>query len=431
VVRIAEARVRGILDSRGQVTIEAEIVLSGGAKGRGSAPVAIAPGRHEKARSKSLRIGANAGLVAVGELCHALRELSFSDESSFDEDIACRARDTGLRADLTLALSQALWRAASWERDQPLVARMSAAAGTTPATPHLLINAFSGGIHRSQGKPSSFQQIMLTAEGNSLTAEIAAALEVFSTLEERRRQQIAIPALSASSGLLVDAPPEDLLDELASLLADAAGDSARLGAGIDIAAEHLLDTAGHYRVGDRTLDGSALLDFILELTERFGLVYIEDPFDAEHREAWRDLLARLPAGTLLVGDDLFASDAARLDRDLAGAVLLKPSQIGTVSATLQTARSALDAGFELCVSHRSGETEDTFICDLATAVGARFQKVGGPRRGDRIAKYNQLLRLAEEIPRRAWSASSERLTDYTNRNRREPTRCLSAHNSKQ
>ncbi len=427
-IRIAEARIRGILDSRAQVTIEADVALIGGAEGRGSAPVAIAPGRHEKARSTSLRIGPSAGLVAAGELCRALEQMSFSDELSFDQEIARRARNSGLQADITLALSQALWRAASRERGEPLVASLSNAAGTTPATPHPIVNVFSGGIHYGEGAPNSFQQIMLVAEGDSLTTEIDAVLEVFGTLEERRRQQTTIPTLSASSGLLVDAPPEDLLDELASLFANAAGDSVRLGAGIDVAAEHLLEATGRYRVRDRTLDNSALLDYILKLAERFGLLYIEDPFDAEHPEAWRDLLARLPAGTLLVGDDLFASDAARLDRDLAGGVLLKPTQVGTVSATLQTARSALGAGFELCVSHRSGETEDTFICDLATAVGARFQKIGGPRRGDRIAKYNQLLRLAEATPRCAWSASSERFTDHTNRNRREPTRCLSAHN---
>lgn len=424
-IRIAEARIRGILDSRGRVTVEADVALIGGAEGRGSAPVAIAPGRHEKARSTSLRIGPSAGLAAASELCRAFERMSFSDELGFDHEIARRARNSGLQADVTLALSQALWRAASRERGEPLMVSLSKAAGTTPATPCPIVNAFSGGIHHAEGKPISFQQIMLVAEGNSLTAEIGAVLEVFGKLEERRRQQTAIPALSASSGLLADAPPEDLLDELASLFE---GDSVRLGAGIDVAAEHLLEATGRYRVGDRTLDSSALLDYILELAERFGLLYIEDPFDAEHPKAWRDLLARLPAETLLVGDDLFASDAARLDRDLARGVLLKPSQIGTVSATLQTARSALEADFELCVSHRSGETEDTFICDLATALGARFQKVGGPRRGDRIAKYNQLLRLAEEVPDRAWPASLQKSPDHPQPNQERPTRCLSAHN---
>ena len=223
-IRIAEARIRGILDSRARVTIEADVALIGGAEGRGSAPVAIAPGRHEKARSTSLRIGPSAGLAAASELCRAFERMSFSDELSFDHEIARRAHNSGLQADVTLALSQALWRAASRERGEPLMASLSNAAGTTPATPHPIVNAFSGGIHHAKGKPSSFQQIMLVAEGESLTAEIGAVLEVFGALEEGWRQPAAFLALSASSGLLADGPPEALLDELASLCANAAGD---------------------------------------------------------------------------------------------------------------------------------------------------------------------------------------------------------------
>ena len=138
----------------------------------------------------------------------------------------------------------------------------------------------------------------------------------------------------------------------------------------------------------------------MQLASAFGLVYVEDPFAPEDRDLWRELTSRLGDDVLVVGDDLFVTSAAYVDARIANAILLKPSQAGTVTATLETARTATQAGLELCVSHRSGETEDVAVCDLAVALGARYVKVGGPRRGDRVAKFNQLIRLAETVEAR-------------------------------
>jgi enolase len=142
--------------------------------------------------------------------------------------------------------------------------------------------------------------------------------------------------------------------------------------------------------------GHELMARLERLAADFPLVYLEDPFDARHTALWRELTGRLSGRVLVAGDDLFATSARRVDPALAGAVVLKPSQAGTVSATVAAARAARAAGMELCVSHRSGETDDPAICDLAVGLGARYLKLGGPRRGDRLAKYNQLLRLAED-----------------------------------
>ncbi|HEV2999818.1 MAG TPA: phosphopyruvate hydratase, partial [Solirubrobacteraceae bacterium] len=299
---------------------------------------------------------------------------------------------SGAAADVTLALSIAGWRAAAAQAGEALHRRVAAAAGTTPAMPHPLVNVFSGGVHAAP-RPDSFQQLMAVPCRATFAADAEAALAVWAEAERRLAGRGAAWTLSASSGMLVEgATSEELLAELHAVVSP----HERVGTGADVAAEHLAAGPGLYRLDGRTLAGPELLDLLDRLCAERELVFLEDPFAPEDEELWRELTERLAGRTAVVGDDLFATDAARMDRALATAVLLKPSQAGTVAATLDAARAALDAGIDLCVSHRSGETEDTFVCDLAVGLGALAQKVGGPRRGDRIAKYNQLLRLAEE-----------------------------------
>jgi enolase len=166
---------------------------------------------------------------------------------------------------------------------------------------------------------------------------------------------------------------------------------------VDVAAEHLAAGGGAYRLNGGRVRGEELVERLERLARDHGLVYVEDPFAPEDAGLWRELTSRLGDRALVVGDDLFVTSAEYVEPGLANAILLKPSQAGTVTTTLEAARAARDAGLELCVSHRSGETEDVAICDLGVALGARYVKVGGPRRGDRIAKLNQLVRLAETV----------------------------------
>jgi enolase 1/2/3 len=199
-------------------------------------------------------------------------------------------------------------------------------------------------------------------------------------------------SMSASSGLLL---PDRTSEWQLGMLRRAAADvSAAIG--LDVAAEHLATGSGSYLFEGREYSSAALADLLLSLASRYRIEYVEDPFDPADTAAWEAFLpAARAAGVTVVGDDLFATDAALVRPGLADALLLKLSQAGTLTATLAAASRARAAGLGLVVSHRSGETEDTAMCDLAVAVGAEFIKVGGPRRGDRIAKYNQLLRLAE------------------------------------
>jgi enolase len=166
---------------------------------------------------------------------------------------------------------------------------------------------------------------------------------------------------------------------------------------VDVAAEHLHRQDGHYRFGESTISGAELLKRHLDLVKTYNMGFLEDPFDAADQHLWRELTKELQQTTCVVGDDLFATDSAKIEPGLATGIILKPNQTGTVTGVLSAARAAHEAGMLLCVSHRSGETEDTMMCDLAVAIGASFIKVGGPRRGDRTAKYNQLIRLATQM----------------------------------
>jgi enolase len=391
---ITDLRLRGVLDSRARPTVEVDLVL-GTATGRGSCAVAIAPGRLE--RRRRLHTG-ELGDLTDGPAGRVLREalLGRAPGRPADLDALLRALDDqhGLGADVTLAVSLAYHRAAADRAGQPLHGWLAELAGTRPALPGLLVNAFSGGIHRS-GETASFQQVMLVPGTGDLLADVRFALAAYEGLER------AYPdaGLSASSGLLVTGL--DTIGQLAAVrrviatAAEPAG-APRAAVGVDVAAEHLTAGAGRYRFEGREYPSPAFAALLLDLAREYGIEYLEDPFDPADTAAWAALVPKArDAGIRVVGDDLFASDATRVRADLADAVLLKPSQAGTVTATLDAAAAARAAGLSLVVSHRSGETEDTAMCDLAVAVGAELIKIGGPRRGDRLAKYNQLLRLAE------------------------------------
>jgi enolase len=381
---VSSVHVRGILDSRAEPTVEAEVTLASGAWGRGSSPRAIAPGGRERRGREERLLGPGAGLAPLPEL-----EAEFRTQAAFDAAVA------GLAKDVALALSLAFCRASCAELGRPLHEHLAELAGSRPALPHPLVNFFSGGIHTA-GEARSLQQIMVAPDGASLAEDLDVALRAYAAVERKLRERGVPISLSASSGFVVEGVSDErLLEELRETL-DEEG-LGELGLGVDVAAEHLTAGGGAYRLDGRRVRGEELVERLERLASEHGLVYVEDPFAPEDGDLWRELTSRLGDRALVVGDDLFVTSAAYVEPGLANAILLKPSQAGTVTATLEGARAARNAGLELCVSHRSGETEDVAICDLAVALGARYVKVGGPRRGDRIAKLNQLVRLAETV----------------------------------
>jgi enolase len=391
-VNITELRLRGILDSRAQVTVEAELTLEGRHTGLGSSPRAIAPGRRERRRGPDARLGAIDGSVVPSLLAGRRVDGQRACDALLHELLEAGQAGAGV----TLAVSLAFARAAAAAARQPLHTYLAGLAGTAPKLPRLMVNVFSGGIHTDR-RSRGFQQIMVLPAAGTLADDIRLACDVFAAAERLVWDRPGGGVLSASSGLVVAAGSEEQL-RLLEAAVDAADCAADCSLGVDVAAEHLRSGRGRYRLGDQELDAARLGGRLAELALRYRLSYLEDPFHPSDVSAWRRLRAALPLSTTLVGDDLFATDAGRVDQRLADGILLKPSQAGTVTATLDAALAARRAGMLLAVSHRSGETEDTAICDLAAALGAELIKVGGPRRGDRLAKYNQLLRLAELMP---------------------------------
>jgi enolase len=392
--RLVDLTLRGILDSRGTVTVEAEVALDVGVTGRGSAPVAIARGRRERRPVPITTVGRLTEGPVLAAVRGALIGRAWIDQAAFDGALETLAVGTDIGANVTLALSLAFCRAGGRRSGVPLHRQLADGAGHVARMPHLLVNVFSGGIHGlAPGMP--FQQIMLVVEGPSLPEAVGQAAAIYAAVEAGLSRRGHTVRHSASSGLLVPTDPDTLLGWLSEEIAHYATGSTRISLGFDVAAEHLRTADGRYAVGTGDMTSKELVDFLLDLTRRYAVRYVEDPFDPDDRDAWPMLAERLDPTVLVFGDDVFATSEAYVDRTLARGMVVKPSQAGTVTSTLRAVRAARAAGLQLCVSHRSGETEDTAMCDLAVGLGAEFIKIGGPRRGDRVAKYNQLLRLAD------------------------------------
>ena len=390
---------RGILDSRGKPTLEAEVSLRGGGRGWGSAPVAIAPGRRERTGSQRPRLGDARQDPELRMLLDRLVRLDLPEPSELDGVLAKAIDEVGSHA--TLALSLAYLRAFCARNDCSLVsyfAEHGAEHGAAhPRVPQLLVNLLSGGVHAPGGR-MPFQQLMLIPRGANLVEDIDIACRVHAAIETLLDDAGHSQRLSASSGFVVDLTVSAAFELASASIIRAGVDPAKLAFGLDAAAEHLGAGAGRYRLeAGRTVSSRELVELYDELCGRYPLVFLEDPFDPDDEAGWREAMARLGGRTLIAGDDLFATTAQRLRRDLAGGVVLKMSQAGTVTAAIEAARAGRAASFTLCVSHRSGETEDCGMCDFAVGIGARYLKLGGPRRGDRIAKYNQLIRLDDAL----------------------------------
>lgn len=393
---IERVHLRGILDSRGQVTPEAEIRLPGDFVGTASCPVAIAPGRRERMRARSMAVGPLHPNEALRDVIGRLEGETFGTQRDFDARLEQLQTASGTGADITLALSLAFGRACAQVKGQSLCRYMCGLSNARPAMPHPLVNVFSGGIHGDRGRVP-FQQIMVIPEFDSIEDDIRAALTIYESIESRMAGKGLIQGYSASSGLLVGQPYEALLEQLSRQIY-VLGMGSNVSIGLDVAAEHLKRADGRYDFAGRLLRGEELSAVHHDLIGRYPIRFLEDPFDPDDVHLWRKLTSAAADRVWVIGDDLFATNADYISKGLASGILLKMNQVGTLTATLRAAEAARSAEMILCISHRSGETEDAAMCDLAVAVGARFIKVGGPRRGDRTAKYNQLIRLAEELP---------------------------------
>ena len=404
---------REILDSRGNPTVEATVLLDCGAVGRAAAPSGASTGRfeaHELRDGDPDRYGGKGVQRAVqnmgGALRAALAGRDAADQAAVDAAL-CAADGTAdksnLGANAILAVSLASARAAAAALGLPLYRFLGGAAARVLPVP--MMNILNGGAHAAN--TVDVQEFMVMPVGApSFREGLRWCAEVYHALHAQLKARGLSTAVGDEGGFAPDLDGDGPALELLLSAIEAAGyaPGRDFVLALDAAAsEWKTDTPGQYRLPKCgcTLTSAELTAHWRDLAARYPIASLEDGLDEEDWDGWRQLTAALGGRVQLVGDDLFVTNTARLAQGIAqrcaNSILIKPNQIGTVTETVAAIRLAHRAGYTAIASHRSGETEDTAIADLAVALGAGQIKTGAPCRGERTAKYNRLLRIEEEL----------------------------------
>jgi enolase len=407
---IQEVRARQVLDSRGNPTVEVDVRLASGAAGRAAVPSGASTGEFE---AVELRDGGDAwGGKGVGravanvtdEIAEAVRGMDPSDQAALDGrmiELDGTPNKGRLGANAILGVSLAAAKAAAAEEGLPLWRYLGGDAARLLPVP--MMNVLNGGAHADNRV--DFQEFMVVPVGyESFREGLQAGVEVFHSLRSTLRKRGLGTGVGDEGGFAPDLESNEAALEVLMEGIGAAG----LTAGEDVAIA--LDPAtSELHKGDayeleherRTLSSEDMASYWTELASRYPIVSIEDGMDEEDWDGWKRLTDSLGSRIQLVGDDLFVTNSERLRRGIelgvANSILVKVNQIGTLTETLDAVKIARDAGYTAVMSHRSGETEDTTIADLAVATGCGQIKTGAPSRSDRVAKYNQLLRIEEEL----------------------------------
>ena len=420
---IAAVHGRQILDSRGNPTVEVDVRLESGAAGRAAVPSGASTGQFE---AVELRDGGDAwrgkGVARAvanvnGELAEALHGLDPGDQRALDRaliELDGTPNKARLGANAILGCSLAAARAAAADAGVPLYRSVGGEEARVLPVP--MMNVVNGGAHAENRL--DFQEFMVVPAGAETFAEaLRVGDEVFHALHDLLRERGLATAVGDEGGFAPDLPSTEAAIEAVLEAAERAGHRERIAIALDPAATEVFDDGVYRLPGEgRELDTGGLVGLWAELAQRFPIVSIEDGLAEEEWDGWRLLTERLGDRIQLVGDDLFVTNVERLrrgiDSGVANAILVKVNQIGTLTETLDAIELARSAGYAAVMSHRSGETEDTTIADLAVATGCGQIKTGAPSRSDRVAKYNQLLRIEEELGDRAeypgWSAFPRR-----------------------
>ncbi len=416
---IATIKAREILDSRGNPTVETTVILSSGAHGTASVPSGASKGSHEAVELRDKdphRYGGEGVLRAVDNVNttieHVLHGVKATDQTRIDRfmlnaDGTENKSKLGANAILSVSLAAAV--AASVHEKKPLYKYLNQLYGKTelPTTiermPTPTFNVINGGKHG--GGNLNFQEFhVLPSTKMRYHDALELGTGVYDSLKDLLVKKNLVHSTGDEGGF---APNLDRNRDALDLLKTAVKQAGyKYGTdcffGLDVAAEHF-KTDGGYKVTDRkegfTLSG--LITFLSEIVRDYGLVYLEDPLEEDAWAGWQTITKDVGAQCMVVGDDLLATNPRRLIKAIetksCNAILLKPNQIGTLSEYFDVIRISKENYFKTIVSHRSGETNDTFVADLAVAVQADYVKFGAPARGERVAKYNRLLEIESEL----------------------------------
>jgi len=402
---IASVTGRQILDSRGNPTVEADVVLESGTRGRAAVPSGASTGVHEalELRDGGEAFGGKGVRRAVehvgGEIAAAARGLDASDQRALDErliELDGTPNKARLGANAILGVSLAAAKAAAAEAGLPLYRYLGEDGRTLPVP---MLNVINGGAHAQNS--IDLQEFMLVPGGAESFAEaLRIGAEVFHTLQALLHERGFSTGVGDEGGFAPDLGSSEEAIEALLEAAGRAGHTDRIAIALDPAATELFGD-GRYAFEGRHEDGDGMVGYLEDLVERHPIVSIEDGLAEDDWAAWRTLTERLGDRLQLVGDDIFVTNLERLrrgiDEGVANSILVKINQIGTLTETLDVIELARSSGYSVVVSHRSGETEDTTIADLAVATNAGQIKTGSLSRGERTAKYNQLLRIEEEL----------------------------------
>ena len=401
---------REILDSRGNPTVEVDVVLANGAFGRAAVPSGASTGAHEahELRDGGKRYGGKGVRRAVeainGEIRKALTGFDASDQRGLDRRL-CELDGTDnkkrLGANAILGVSLAAAKAAARDHDQPLYRYLGGEAATLLPVP--MMNILNGGAHADN--PIDFQEFMIAPVGAPNFAEaLRMGAEVFHALKTALKTAGHNTAVGDEGGFAPNlASTRQALDfVLAATGAAGFKPGADIYLALDVAATELYADNRYVLKGEgRTLNFAGMVATYADLVANYPIYSIEDGMSEDDWEGWRALTETLGGRVQLVGDDLFVTNVTRLkqgiDQGIANAILVKVNQIGTLSETLDAVHMAQSAGYAAVMSHRSGETEDATIADLAVATNCGQIKTGSLARSDRVAKYNQLLRIEEQL----------------------------------
>ena len=410
-IRIVAVRGLEILDSRANPTIEAEVILASGTKASAAAPSGASVGNHEAVElrdgdSRYNGKGVQNAISNIKEIAAAINGLCVSQQSIIDDTIIHLDGTTNksrLGANAMLSVSLACAKAAAKATNRQLYQHLAETDEMILPTP--MLNILNGGAHANNN--IDIQEFMIIPTGfEDFASALRAGVEVFSTLKSMLSERGLITALGDEGGFAPDLPGSEAAISLLCQAIEKAGyrPGEDIGIALDCAASEFYEN-GLYQVEDFSGDAAAFVKLLEEWTLKYPIVSIEDACAEEDWEGWRHLTQTLGARTQLVGDDLFVTNSDILEKGIsqgvATALLAKPNQIGTLTETIKTVRMAQKAGYGVVISHRSGETENTEIADLAVALNAGQIKTGAPCRGERTAKYNRLLRIADELGEKA------------------------------
>jgi enolase len=401
---------REILDSRGNPTVEVDVVLENGAFGRAAVPSGASTGAHEahELRDGGKRYGGKGVRKAVeavnGEIRNALTGFDANDQRGLDRrlsELDGTDNKKRLGANAILGVSLAAAKAAARDHDQPIYRSLGGAQATLLPVP--MMNILNGGAHADN--PIDFQEFMIAPVGAPNFAEaLRMGAEVFHALKAALKAAGHNTAVGDEGGFAPNlASTRQALDfVLAAIGAAGFKPGADIFLALDVAATELYANNRYVLKGEgRTLNFAEMVATYADLVANYPIYSIEDGMSEDDWEGWRALTEALGGRVQLVGDDLFVTNVTRLkqgiDQKIANAILVKVNQIGTLSETFDAVRMAQRAGYAAVMSHRSGETEDATIADLAVATNCGQIKTGSLARSDRVAKYNQLLRIEEEL----------------------------------